>query len=172
MQNQAKTLLKLSCYIRKSSLFNNSYLYFLPIFGINAPYRFFFPSSLTDRSFSILRRWGRTNIIIPILQMKPRRHSEAEWLAQSHHVCDQSGNTVPNLLPISFSQNHQQYLQKVSYIIYCLLQLKPRVQGREKEERQLFLVTLFPFRGQSVFPKMLILLKTQCWETKLWPWQS
>lgn len=47
-----------------------------------------------------------------------------------------------------------------------ILQLKPRVQGRMKEERGLFLVTLFFvfvfLEDKGAFPKMLILLKTQC----------
>lgn len=107
IQIQAKTLLKLSCYVTKSSLLNNCYIYILPIVGINAPYRFFF-SLFFDWSFSMLLRWGMTSKSIPILQMKKRRHQEALWLAQGHQVCDQSGNSVPNHLPTSFSQNHQQ----------------------------------------------------------------
>lgn len=96
-----KDIFKIKLLCKKSSLLNNRCIYILPIFGINAPYRFFF-SLFFDWSFSTLLRWGMTNIIIPILQMKKWRHREAKWLAQGHQVCDQSGNSVANHLPTSF----------------------------------------------------------------------
>lgn len=91
--------------------------------------------------------------------MKKRRHREAEWLARGHQVCDQSGNSAKLPSHFLFAKSSAILTERVTHIT-VILQLKPRVQGRRKEARGLFLVipffvcfllVFFFFRGKRCF---------------------